>query len=130
MVLKVYALLIILLLQGNSDEIKSDEDFKYNSTMRRISALEWSTDLRNFPEMNFVHLYDYVVVSTHKYRHLVLKGANYKKLKSYHFFFKGNDRSWNANKKNVRENVLPSMKKTPYLEFIEFSPACGVLRAA
>jgi len=39
-----------------------------------------ATDLRNLPEMNFVQVYDYVVVSTRKYRHIVLKGTNYKKL--------------------------------------------------
>ena len=38
----------------------SKEEFKYDSKMRRISALGWSTDLRNLPEMNFVQLYDYL----------------------------------------------------------------------
>ena len=96
LVFKVYALLMweILPLAATSDEIGSsvqrDEDFKYDSMMRRISALGWSTDLRNLPEMNFVQLYDYLVVSTRKYRHIVLKGTNYKKLKSYQFFFEGN----------------------------------------
>lgn len=72
LVLKVYALLVqeILPLQGNSDEIErhgqSDEEFTHYSMMRGISALEWSTHLRNLPEMNFVQLYDYAVVSTCK----------------------------------------------------------------
>jgi len=140
LVLKVYALLMreILPSAANSDEIESsgqsDEEFKYDSTMRRISALGWSTDLRNLPEMNFVQLYDYVVVSTRKYRHIVLKGTNYKKLKSYQFFFEGNDKKLECknhdNKRYVRANVLPSMKKTPYRVVIEFSPTCDVLRAA
>jgi len=93
LVLKVYALLMrqIFPSAANSDETESsNEEFKYDSTMRRISALEWSTDLRNLPEMNFVQLHDYLVVSTRKYRHIVLKGTNYKKLKSYQFFFEGN----------------------------------------
>ena len=122
----------------NSDESEnsgpSNEEFKYDSTMRRISALGWSTDLRNLPEMNFVQLYDYVVVSTRKYRHIVLKGTNYKKLKSYQFFFEGNVKRLECknhdNKRYVRANVLPSMKKTPYRVVIEFSPTCDVLRAA
>ena len=78
LVLKVYVLLMreILPSAATSDEIggsvQRDEDFKYDSTMRRISALGWSTDLRNLPEMNFVQLYDYLVLSTRKYRHIVL----------------------------------------------------------
>ena len=64
--------------------------FEYEDTLRRISALGWSTDLRQLPELNFIQLYDYLVVSTRKYRHIVLKGTNYKKLKSYQFFFEGN----------------------------------------
>jgi len=47
LVLKVYALLMeeILPSAANSDEIESngqsEEEFKYDSTMRRISALGW-----------------------------------------------------------------------------------------
>ena len=80
--LKVYALLMreIFPSAANSNKTESsgpsNEEFKYDSTMRRISALGWSTDLRNLPEMNFVQLYDYLVVSTCKYHHIVLKGTN------------------------------------------------------
>lgn len=135
--LKVYALLMRQIFPSatNSDETESsNEEFKYDSTMRRISALGWSTDLRNLPEMNFVQLYDYLVVSTRKYRHIVLKGTNYKKHKSYQFFFEGNVKKLECKnhdtKKYLRANVLPSMKKTPYRVVIEFSPTCDVLRAA
>ena len=72
----------------NDQDTRSD--FKYDETLRQISALGWSTDLRQFPELNFIQLYDYLVVSARKYRHIVLKGTNYKKLKSYQFFFEGN----------------------------------------
>ncbi|PFX20337.1 hypothetical protein AWC38_SpisGene15207 [Stylophora pistillata] len=84
LVLKVYALLMreILPSAANSDDTgssgPSNEEFTYDSTMRRILALGWSTDLRNLPEMNFIQLYDYVVVSTRKYRHIVLK-ENFKR---------------------------------------------------
>ena len=84
--------------------------------------------------MNFVQLYDYLVVSTRKYCHIVIKGTNYKKLKSYQFFFERNVKKLECknhdNKRYVRANVLPSMKKTPYRVVIEFSPTCDVLRAA
>ena len=138
--LKVYALLMREILSSavTSDKIggseQRDDDFKYDSMMRRISALGWSTDLRNLPEMNFVQLYDYLVVSTHKYRHIVLKGTNYKKLKSYQFFFEGNVKKLECkghdNKSYVRVNVFPLMKKSAYRVVVEFSPTCDVLRAA
>ena len=46
--------------------------------MVRISALGWSSDLRNLPEMNFIQLYEYPVVSR-EYRHIVLRGTHYRK---------------------------------------------------
>ena len=69
---------------------QGQSDFKYEATMVRISALGWSSDLRNLPEMNFIQLYDYPVASTRKYRHIVLRGTHYEKLKSYQFLFEGN----------------------------------------
>ena len=102
--------------------------------MVRISALGWSSDLRNLPEMNFIQLYDYPVVSTRKYRHIVLRGTHYDKLKSYQFFFEENVKKLEGkifeNKTYVRENLLHSMKKTPYRAVLEFSSICDVLRAA
>ena len=91
LVLKVYALLMWHVLPSSSGENRelltdvqdleqNQSDFKYEATMVRISALGWSSDLRNLPEMNFFQLYDYLVVSTRKYRHIV----------SYQFFFEGN----------------------------------------
>ena len=76
--------------QGHQNTTENSGDFKYDETLRRISALGWSTDLRQLPELNFIQLYDYLVVSTRKYRHIVVKGTKFKKLKSYQFFFEGN----------------------------------------
>ena len=112
LVLKVYALLMrpvlpssnansgenaVVLLPQDREQGQDECDFKYEETMRRISALGWSSDLRDLPEMNFIQLYDYLVVSTRKYRHIVLKGTHYKKLKSYQFFFKETLKSWKLN---------------------------------
>ena len=140
LVLKVYPLLMreILPSAATSDEIggsgQRDEDFKYDSTMRRTSVLGWSTDLRNLSEMNFVQLYDYLVVSICKYRHNILKGTNYKKLKSHQIFFEGNVKKLECkghnNKSYVRASLLPSMKKSAYRVVVEFSPTCDVLCAA
>ena len=102
--------------------------------MVRISALGWSSDLRNLPEMNFIQLYDYPVASTRKYRHIVLRGTHYKNLKSYQFLFEGNVKKLEGkilyNKTYVWANVLHSMKKTPCRAVLEFSLTCDVLRAA
>ena len=104
LVLKVYAILMRNVLrsaenlqqnaddgaENHQDTAENEGEFKYDEVLRQISALGWSTDLRQLPELNFIQLYDYLVVSTRKYRHIVLKGTDYKKLKSYQFFFEGN----------------------------------------
>ena len=88
LVLKVFALLmrdVIPSVNNGENEAallaggQNDSSFQYEATLRRISALGWSSDLRHLPEMNFIQLYDYLVVSTRKYQHIVLKGTHYKK---------------------------------------------------
>jgi len=75
LVLKVYAILMQNILppatnqQQNADNSAQNDqntgsDFKYDETLRQISALGWSTDLRQLPELNFIQLYDYLVLST------------------------------------------------------------------
>ena len=89
LVSKVYALLMWHVLPSSSGENwelptdvqdleQNQSDFKYEATMVRISALGWSSDLRNLPEINFIQLYDYPVVSR-EYRHIVLRGTHYRK---------------------------------------------------
>jgi len=86
-----------VLLPQDQEQGQDECDFKYEETMRRISPLGWSSDLRDLPKMNFIQLYDYLVVSTHKYLHIVLKETHYKKLKSYQFFLKEMLNSWKLN---------------------------------
>ena len=57
---------------------QNQSDFRYEVTMVKISALGWTSNLRNLPEMNFSQLYDYPVVSR-EYRHIVLRGTHYRK---------------------------------------------------
>ena len=78
------------LLKDVQDLEQNQSDFKYEATMVRISVFGWSSDLRNLPEINFIQLYDYPVVSTWKYRHIMLRGMYNEKLKSSQFFFEGN----------------------------------------
>ena len=116
LVLKVYALLMWHVLPSNSGENRelltdvqdleqNQSDFKYEATMVRTSS-----NLHNLTEVKFIQLYDYPVVSTQKYCHIVLRGMHYKKLKSYQFFFEGNMKKLESkifeNKIYVRANVL------------------------
>ena len=78
------------LLKDVQDLEQNQSDFKYEATMVRISVFGWSSDLRNLPEINFIQLYDYPIVSTWKYRHIMLRGTYNEKLKSSQFFFEGN----------------------------------------
>ena len=113
---KVYALLMWHVLpssNGENRELLTDvqdleqnqSDFKYEATMVRTSS-----NLHNLTEVKFIQLYDYPVVSTQKYCHIILRGMHYKKLKSYQFFFEGNMKKLESkifeNKIYVRANVL------------------------
>jgi len=99
-----------------------------------MSALGWSTDLRQLPELNFILRYDCLVVSTRKYRHSAQGEENNKKLKSYQFFFERNvkrlESKTREDKTYVKASVLPSIKKSPYQVVMEFTPQSDVSRAA
>ena len=64
----------------------------------------------------------------------MLKRTNYKKLKSYQFFFEGNVKRLQSkthkDKTYIKATVLPSMKKSPYRVVMEVTPQCDVSRAA
>ena len=73
-------------------------------------------------------------MSTCKYRHIVLKGTNFKKLKSYQFFFKGNvkrlESKIHEDKTCVKSQCFAIDEKSPYRVVVEFTPQCDVSRAA
>ena len=50
------------LLTNFQDLKQNQSDFRYEATKVRISALGRSSDVRNLTEMNFIQLYDYLVV--------------------------------------------------------------------
>ena len=65
LVLKVYALLMRNVVRpvGNvQGTVETSGNFQYDETLRQISALGWSTDLHQLPEMNFIQLYDHMQV--------------------------------------------------------------------
>ena len=68
--------------QENENDYVDAGDFTYNQTLRRMCALDLSTDLHELFELNFNYLYYFLVVSTPKYHHIALKSSQ--------FFFEGN----------------------------------------
>ena len=70
LVLKVYAIFMRNVLrsaenlrqnaddgaENHQDTAENEGEFKYDEFLRRISALGWSTDLRQLPELNFIQL--------------------------------------------------------------------------
>ena len=66
------------LLTDVQDLEQNQSNFKYKATMVRISALGWSSDLSNLPEVNFIQPYKYPIVSW-EYCHIVLRRTNYRK---------------------------------------------------
>ena len=68
LVLKVYAILMRSVVRpaencqenvdNHQDNTENNGDFRYDETLRTISVLGWSTDLRQLPELNFTQLYN------------------------------------------------------------------------
>ena len=49
----------------------------------------WTSDLKNTPPFTFIQLYEYLVIRTVKYKHILLKSSQYKRLKAFQFFQEG-----------------------------------------
>ena len=72
LVLKVNALLVRNVVRSaeNVEENaynRCSGHVEYEETLVRISALGWSMDLRQLPELNFIQLYDYLVLSLYHF---------------------------------------------------------------
>ena len=63
--------------------------FTYDFIKFQASHLPWSDTLQNTPAFSFIQLYDYLVIRTVKYKHILLKNTSYKKLKAFQFFYEG-----------------------------------------
>lgn len=49
----------------------------------------WSEDLSKTPPFTFIQLYDYLVIRSVKYKHILLKDTQYKRLKAFKYFKEG-----------------------------------------
>ncbi|KXJ09599.1 hypothetical protein AC249_AIPGENE9449 [Exaiptasia diaphana] len=109
-------------------------DFTVKNVLDELTLADWSADLRNLPDLSFIQLYNFLVVTTKKYRHIVLKGTNFKRLKSYQFFVEGHIKCMQSKEigsfKYVKAFVLASMKKKRYSTVLQFSLDDDVLKAA
>ena len=63
--------------------------YTYDFVKFQASHLPWSASLQNTPAFSFIQLYDYLVIRTVKYKHILLKNTSYKKLKAFQFFYEG-----------------------------------------
>ena len=61
--------------------------YTYDFVKFQACQLPWSASLQNSPSFSFIQLYDYLVIRTVKYKHILLKNTSYKKLKAFQFFY-------------------------------------------
>ena len=104
--------------------------FTYDAIFRSCcSRLTWTTDLRSTPPFTFIQLYDYLVIRTVKYKHILLKSTSYKKLNAFQFFYEGFIKklevatSGEFTYLNVR--MKASMKSTLYKIIIKLCSSSG-----
>lgn len=97
----------------DQEQGQDEGNFKCEATMRRISALAWSSELRNLPEMNFVQLYNYMylIFSTQNIGTSFWKEHTIKNWSHISFSSKETLKSWKLNnwKQNLREGECSSL---------------------
>ncbi|XP_065056985.1 uncharacterized protein LOC135685107 [Rhopilema esculentum] len=112
----------------------NENDFTYESLHQQTKHLPWSSDLRGTPVFIFLQLYEYLVIRTSKFKHVLLKSTSYKKLKAFQFFYEGFIRKVDVAKDamftyfDVR--VKASMKKNLYKVMVKLSSVSGDVCAA
>ena len=121
-------------VDGSSLDLSSDAwtyQFFFN---KFCSNLLWTPDLRGTPPFNFVQLYEYLVIRTKKFKHILLKSTALKKLKAFNFFYEGFIRKIDiARDQNFTffdVRIKASMKRTLYKIFLKISNTSGDVLAA
>lgn len=98
LVLRVYAIFCRIEDQTNPSALRANtysndscsNFWTYDTILKKFcSILCWTSDLRGTPPFSFIQLYDYLVIRTKKYKHILLKSTSYKKLKAFQFFYEG-----------------------------------------
>ena len=100
----------------------------------KCGHLPWVCELRGTPPFTFVQLYDYLVLRTSRYKHIFLKQAGYKKIKSFKFFYEGFIRKILVTKDGDHTFydvcMKAPMKNTLYKVFIVLDSSGNVSNAA
>ena len=105
LVLKVYVIFMAHVQSRNSDLARTagqtgPASYCCRETLLHVSPLGWSSDLRNLLSISFIQLYDYLIVTTREYQHIVLTSS--KKLKAYQFFFEGHIKTLESKEHNYK----------------------------
>ena len=106
-----------------------EKEYTYEAAREQCLHLPWSSDLRETPSFSFIQLYEYLVIRTSKYKHILFKSTAYKKLKAFQFFQEGFIRKIDVAKDkdftffDVR--VKASMKTKLYKVIVKLSNKSG-----
>ena len=111
-----------------------EKEFTYEAIRQQCTYLPWTSDLRGTPAFNFLQLYEYLVIRTSKFKHILLKSTAYKKLKAFQFFYEGFIKKVDVAKgENVTffdVRVKASMRKKLYKVILQLSNKSGDVCAA
>ena len=116
-------------ISDESSLLCHENDFTFEAIYEQCKHLPWTADLRGTPPFTFLQLYEYLVIRTSKFKHILLKSTAYKKLKAFQFFFEGFIKKIDVAKNkeftffNVR--VKASMKKVLYKVILKLSNLSG-----
>ena len=106
-----------------------EKEFTYEAIRQQCVHLPWTSDLRVTPAFNFPQLYEYLVIRTSKFKHILLKSTAYKKLKAFKFFYEGFVKKVDVAKgENVTfldVRVKASMRKKLYKVILKLSNESG-----
>ena len=106
-----------------------EKEYTYDFIRQQCSHLPWTSDLRGTPAVSFLQLYEYLVIRTSKFKHILLKSTAYKKLKAFQFFFEGFIKKVDVAKDNnftfLDVRVKASMKRILYKVIIKLSNKSG-----
>ena len=106
-----------------------EKEYTYEAFHQQCQHLPWTSDLRGTPAFNFLQLYEYLVIRTSKFKHILLKSTSYKKLKAFQFFYEGFikkiDVATDNNFSYFDVRVKASMKKCLYKVILMLSINSG-----
>ena len=94
-------------IDDESPLICHEKDYTYDAIHQECLHLPWISDLHGTPPFTFLQLYEYLVIRTSKFKHILLKSNSYKKLNAFQLFMKN----------SLRKLKLQQMKHSRFLMF-------------